>query len=376
LQRATADCVALALGRAIACAVFAILGLVVLPSGGGDLSKRFDWVGASLGTVGMTLVCFAWNQAPLVGWEEPYVYALLVVGLVFLGAFVLWEGRMGEAGLVPLSIFTKEVLLVLLALWWGWMSFGTFLFYTSAFIRDVRGFHQPLVITAQMATLVPFGATAALALIWLFPRVAGHWLLAASLLAFTLGNLLMALAPANQSFWAMIFPAELLVVFGPDLSYASGALIIANSTSDSLQGVAAGLTLLIVNYSMSIGPSPLPPSWPSGAWPWDSPLTTQAPSSVTQASAWPGRSSATSARATSLSATEPPFTLRPASASLASSSSSASFERRAAARIDLRRRPLITRTRSIRPPTRMTALLSPCCRRPDAGDATDFRPCL
>lgn len=239
---------------AIACAVFAVLGQVVLPSGGGDTTRRFDWVGATLGTAGMTLVCFAWNQAPLVGWEVPYVPTLLAVGLILLGAFVLWESRMGESSLVPLSIFTKEVLLVLLALWWGWMSFGIFLFYTSAFIRDVRGFSNPLVITAQMATLVPFGATAALTLIWLFPRVAGHWLLATSLLAFTLGNLLMALAPTEQSFWAQIFPAEILVVFGPDFSYASGALIIANSTSDSLQGVAAGLTLLIVNYSMSIGP--------------------------------------------------------------------------------------------------------------------------
>jgi hypothetical protein len=95
------------------------------------------------------------------------------------------------------------------------ISFGTFLFYTSSFVRDVRGFHQPLVISAQMMTLAPFGALAALAVIWLFPRVAGHWILAIALFAFFVGNLLMSLTPADQTFWAMIFPAEILIVFGP-----------------------------------------------------------------------------------------------------------------------------------------------------------------
>jgi hypothetical protein len=38
-----------------------------------------------------------------------------------IGAFIGWEARMGERGVVPLSVFTKEVVLVLLALWWGWM---------------------------------------------------------------------------------------------------------------------------------------------------------------------------------------------------------------------------------------------------------------
>lgn len=148
------------------------------------------------------------------------------------------------------------------------------LFYTVNFIRDIRGYHQPLVICAQLATLAPLGALAALFVIYLsHRRVPGHYILAASCLCFCIGNVLMGVtsvslsslplclsdsfgcciliripwrSPRSQTFWAMVFPAEIIIVFGPDLSFASGALIISNSVPRSMLGIGGGLMNLFV----------------------------------------------------------------------------------------------------------------------------------
>lgn len=146
-------------------------------------------------------------------WSTAYVPALLAVGIVFIVAFFLWEKRLGDRALLPTVIFTKDVVGTCVALVFGWSSFGIcehhlqlaldddclrpfsvliVLFYTVSFIRDIRGFHQPLVICAQLATLAPLGALAALLVIYLnHRRVPGHFILAASCLCFCIGNLLM-----------------------------------------------------------------------------------------------------------------------------------------------------------------------------------------
>ncbi|GAA6042943.1 hypothetical protein JCM8097_000011 [Rhodosporidiobolus ruineniae] len=243
--------------EAIASAVFGLLGSIVIPQDQGDLSVPVDWIGTALGLSGLVLFNFAWNQAPVVGWQDPYVPTLLGVGLLLIVLFFLWERRQGERALLPTSMFTKDVVGVCLALWWGWMSFGIFLYYGISFVRDIRGFNQPLVICAQFVTLAPFGALAALCVVWLNSHVKGHWTLAIAMACFCIGNLLLGLMPGHQSFWAMLFPAEIVIVFGPfpqpDLSFASGALIIANSVPPSMAGIAGGLITLITNYSMSIG---------------------------------------------------------------------------------------------------------------------------
>lgn len=104
-----------------------------------------------------------------------------------------------------------------------------------------------------MAALPPMGVAAALSLIVVFPRLEGHWIFATALFCFTFGDLFMAVTPARQSFWAMVFPAQLVVTFGSDWSFAAGSLIIANSVPRNVQGTAAGLVQVVVNYSIALG---------------------------------------------------------------------------------------------------------------------------
>jgi MFS family permease len=119
--------------RAILSAVMVVAGYFVLPADERVRSSHtFDVVGTILLALGLGLFNFAWNQGPVAGWSQEYVWALLLVSLAVFGAFFLWERRMGSNALIPLVMMQKNNLLVFLSLWLGWMSLGVYWFYMLA----------------------------------------------------------------------------------------------------------------------------------------------------------------------------------------------------------------------------------------------------
>jgi hypothetical protein len=95
-----------------------------------SVRKNFDYLGAVLLICSLGLFNFTWNQAPLVGWKVSYVWASLIVSVFLFTAFFLWERKMGRAALIPPQVLSRTNLLVYTCLWLGWISMGTFLFYT------------------------------------------------------------------------------------------------------------------------------------------------------------------------------------------------------------------------------------------------------
>jgi len=66
-------------------------GWFLLPSSRDADAPRLDLVGAGLSIVGLVAVLWAIIEAPAKGWGEPSVVGALVLGVVVLAAFVLWE---------------------------------------------------------------------------------------------------------------------------------------------------------------------------------------------------------------------------------------------------------------------------------------------
>ncbi|OXH25894.1 MFS transporter [Cryptococcus neoformans] len=237
-------------------AVFLGVGIIVLPPDEphpNSSERHFDWLGATLLALALGLFNFPWNQAPLVGWQEPYVYIIFIVSILFFVAFLLWERHIGLRALIPIEVLKRESLLVYLCLWLGWMSFGTYLFYLTFFLHDIRGYTHPLTVTAQMFPLVPGGFCAALLVPYLIKKFPGHVIFLFAMFGFMCANLFMATAPVHQVYWANTFVGMLLGMFGPDLSFSTGQLIVSNSVDRNLQGIAAGIVSMITNYSQSIG---------------------------------------------------------------------------------------------------------------------------
>jgi len=114
----------------------AVLGYFVIPEdhhpqalGWRSLSvlefiEAVDALGGALGVMALVLINFAWNQAGVVGWSEPYVYVLLVVGVLLVPVFFWVEFRVVRSPLLPFDVLNRKVGLVLVCVACGWGSFG------------------------------------------------------------------------------------------------------------------------------------------------------------------------------------------------------------------------------------------------------------
>ncbi|EAW12219.1 uncharacterized protein ACLA_061810 [Aspergillus clavatus NRRL 1] len=242
---------------AIGCLVLGAASFVIIPHSVGSpipgLSlKHFDYIGSVLGVSGLILFSFAWNQASVVGWQEPYTYALLIVGVVLIVAFALSQSRV-QNPVLPNTLWSRKGFTpVVTAMSFGWMSFGIFLYYTTIYILTIHH-EKPLVAVAQMVPLVIGGFFATASVGIFIAKVRAQYIFGVSMFSFFIGNLLISFVNYSPVYWAFIFPACLLVVGGPDLSFASSGIIISNAVTPEEQGVAGSFISTVVQYSISIG---------------------------------------------------------------------------------------------------------------------------
>ncbi|CAH0022527.1 unnamed protein product [Clonostachys rhizophaga] len=142
-------------------------------------SGSIDWLGAYLGIGGLILFNFVWNQAPSAGWDEPYEYVLLIVSLVHLAAFVLWEKNGAIDHILPFDFWTAPSFLSLMITvsLLSFMAFGVPLWYINVWLLTVRNW-TVLLSSAALVPLTVLGAVAAILSAWLIPRLTAQYILA------------------------------------------------------------------------------------------------------------------------------------------------------------------------------------------------------
>ncbi|KAH8809231.1 hypothetical protein F5884DRAFT_794875 [Xylogone sp. PMI_703] len=240
--------------------VLALLGVLVIPhtptigaAGEGfmEVFSRLDGLGAITGVVGLVLINFAWNQGPVVGWPTPYVYVLLIVGFLFIAAFVYVEAH-AKHPLVPVGALSKDVGFVLACIGAGWSSFGIWMFYTWQMVEVLRGV-SPLLASAQFSPVAISGLVAALTTGVLLSHVRTSVVMLFSLVAFTVGSIIASTTPVHQTYWAQTFVSLLIMPWGMDMSFPAATILLSNAMEKKHQGLAASLVNTVVNYSISIG---------------------------------------------------------------------------------------------------------------------------
>ena len=104
-------------------------------------THSFDWLGVALSGAGMFLLVFGIQEGEQYDWSTitgPItVWRLIVVGLVVLGLFVLWQARNRQEPLVPLSLFRDRN-----------FSVSNLSITTVSFAFTAMGF--PLMLWAQL----------------------------------------------------------------------------------------------------------------------------------------------------------------------------------------------------------------------------------
>lgn len=162
-----------------ACAGCFILTWIVIPSDDAGESpddivnkprEQFDLLGAFTGVIGLLLINFALNEAPVEGWDHYYIPVLLGVGFLLMGAFVWIELRVATRPIVPLKGLHRDAAFTLACIAAGWASHGIWSYYLFLFLENIRG-HTPLVTAAETWPVAPVGFCAALAVPFILRKV-------------------------------------------------------------------------------------------------------------------------------------------------------------------------------------------------------------
>jgi len=239
----------------------AILGYFLIPRtprskinviGGTSLFALIDVLGASTGIVGLVLVNFAWNQAPIVGWGTPYIYILLIIGVLFLCAFGYVESAVSKYPLIPMEAMTKDTGFILGCIAAGWATFGIWVYYLWLLQETLENV-TPLLTTARFAPVGISGLCAAISTGLLLHRLGPGPVMTLAMLAFLVGTILIAMLPLGQVYWAQLFVAIVVMPWGMDMSFPAANIVLSDRMSDEHQGVAASLVNTVLNYSISLG---------------------------------------------------------------------------------------------------------------------------
>jgi MFS family permease len=201
---------------------------------------------------GLILFNFSWNQAPIVGWEQPYIYVILIIGVIFMTGFCIFERSYAENPLVPFQAFSPDVLFVLGAIACGWSCFGIWYYYCWQFLMVLQG-NSPLLASAKISPAVPTGTAAALFTGYMLHRLKPPLIMTISMCFYLTGSILMMLVPVDQIYWGQVFVGVLIIPWGMDMSFPAAIIILSDSVERKHQGIAASLVSTIVNYSISLG---------------------------------------------------------------------------------------------------------------------------
>ncbi|ATY65662.1 membrane transporter [Cordyceps militaris] len=231
-----------------------------------DPSIRMDWLGAATIVPGVTLVVFALTdggQAPQ-GWKTPYVYVLLVVGLLFLAAAVYVQGWVSAQPLLPADLFRPKYMKRLcVVLFCAYGTFGLFLFYISFYIETVL--HTTPILTAAWFTpLAVGGVMLAVTGGFIMHLLPNRILLLISTVGFLISVLLPPLIPdqtgpsplsTSKLYWAYIFPAMLCGTIGVDIMFNVTNVFITTAMPHRHQNAASGLinSLLYLGQAFWLG---------------------------------------------------------------------------------------------------------------------------
>lgn len=195
---------------------------------------------------------FAWNQAPLVGWSKPYVYVVMIIGMLFIPLFFYIELRVSKNPLIPFDALTGDVALVLACVACGWGCFGVWFYYGWQFAEVSRG-ASPLLASAWFSPVVPSGCIAAIVTGLIIHKIGPPPVMIIALTCFTVGTILLMTAPVDQTYWAQLFLSTLITPWGMDMSFPAATLILSDAVKKEHQGIGASLVNTVVNYSISLG---------------------------------------------------------------------------------------------------------------------------
>lgn len=211
-----------------------------------------DWAGSGLAVVGLILFNFVWNQGPIVGWDTVYIIVLLIVSVIALIAFFTYEVKFAEVPLLP-KVITEDrhMIMILMALFVGWGSYGIFSYYYFSFLLNLRHY-SAMWAGGTYFMFAIWGCVASVVVGIFIKRLTAAVILFISMVSFVVGCIMLAVTPVHQTYFRMNLGSMIILSFGLDMSFPAAAIILSDGLPMQYQGMAGSLANTMVNYSMSL----------------------------------------------------------------------------------------------------------------------------
>lgn len=220
--------------------LLAICATKVPESKGSKDSGPIDVLGASLVTIGLAGLVFAFIEAPARGWTAPPIWMAAAIGVFALLLFVRVEMR-AASPMLPMKLFRQRnfaganMLTLLL-----YAALGGSLFFLPLNLIQVQGYGA----TAAGAALLPLIGIMFLLSRWagsLVDRFGSKLPLVVGPVIAAAGFAMFALASTESGYWKAFFPAICMLGVGMSITVAPLTTTVMNSVGKELAGTASGI---------------------------------------------------------------------------------------------------------------------------------------
>ncbi|CCF56690.1 hypothetical protein KAFR_0B03940 [Kazachstania africana CBS 2517] len=239
---------------AIAVFINLIMGIYSIPNHvpTNIYNLKMDWIGSLLGVIGLILMNFVWNQAPISGWSKAYIIVILIVAVFFLVAFFIYELKKAESPLLPPEVTkNRHIVTIIISLFLGWGAFGIWTFYYYAFNLNLRHF-SPLWAGSTHFVFIIFGSLTAITVAFTINKVGPSVLFCLSSIGFTCGNIIFSVTSPDQTYWRNSLGMQIILALGMDLSFPGSSIILSDLLPMQYQGMSGSLVNTITNYATSL----------------------------------------------------------------------------------------------------------------------------
>jgi EmrB/QacA subfamily drug resistance transporter len=215
-------------------------------------SKRLDWLGLALSSLGIFAVVYAMIEGNIKGWTSPLIVGLTLAGIVLLVLFVLWERRAADP-MMKLELFKLRNFWVgnVIATAISFGMLGIF-FPMTIFLQGVLGFSPiragltmtPMSIMIMIAA--PFAGR-------LTDRIGARWIMVTGSSLMAVGIFFLITRIDLSTDWQQLLPALLVTGTGMGLTFSPMTAAAMRDVPPRIAGSASGIINTMRNIGQVLG---------------------------------------------------------------------------------------------------------------------------
>ncbi|KZP24584.1 MFS general substrate transporter [Athelia psychrophila] len=211
--------------------------------------KSLDLIGVSTLTIALILLIFSLTSASSSGWASPMVLAPLIISIIMIVAFFLWEKRIPrETAAIPPHIWFYPNFAILIAI-----SLTPFLWWTAMFMMYTTLWQQVYHWGAMSAAahLIPLSALSfVVSMSGGFSRfINPKWIILAGQFLTIIACILLSFDTGPEKYWQFALPGFLLGSAGNQLMYTHINIAIFKATPPEMAGTIGA----IFNGTLQLG---------------------------------------------------------------------------------------------------------------------------